>query len=296
MIFIRTNPGLSNLRLFKGVDLVVFCEGGGPISMTAEEALSGKHHKSSDDMKFWQPMFVQYKPNVETSFRAVGSKNTLKVIARKVHLGSISGTCVVMDRDFDDLFDGLINHHRVLYTHKYSWESDLLETRVILHAFQEIAISEISNLSLQSKIRPIISKILTELRHVVRADIILWAAGRPLFPRNGSIAVLRDERARLPPALDIPNLKRRLAEHHAATKGFFLIQRPASVSVRKHCYGKLFLAVAIQTLHYLIHWRGQPKLANDYCKKFLIRGFHAWIEEKPGSAVARYYSRAISAV
>ncbi len=296
MIFTRTNQGLSNLKLFKGVDIVIFCEGGGPLSVSSEDALSGKHFKFSDDIRFWRPLFARLRPGLGVSFRAVGTKDTLKAIARRLTCGTISGVCVVMDRDFDELFEGLILHHRVLYTHKYSWESDLLETRVILHAFQRIAISEVSNRTLERQIRPVISKLFAELRHFVRADVILSAAGRPLFPRKNPVSVLGRRHRLQPPALDIPDVKNRLAKHHAKIKGFFLIRPLASVSERKHCFGKLCLAAAIQILHYLNDRQKQPSLANVYCKKFLVQGCHTWIEEKPGSATARYYSRIVAAV
>lgn len=296
MIFTRTDQGLSNLKLFKGVDLVVFSEGGGPVSLSAEDALAGKSLKSADDVKFWQPIFVRLRPDLTLSFRAVGTKNTLKVIANKLALGAISGICVVMDRDFDDLFGELISHHRVLYTHKYSWESELFETQVMVHAFQSIAISNISSRSLEDRIRPIVSKLVSQLRHLVRADVILSAAARPLFPRKGSIAVLNNRRRLQVPSLNQQYIERRLREHHAEVKGFFLVRPLRKISVRKHCFGKLLLAAATQTMHYLNYWQGQPSLPNPYCKKFLIQGFHAWLIEKPGSVTARYYSRIIAAI
>ena len=107
-----------------------------------------------------------------------------------------------MDRDFDDVFDSLVSHHRVIYTRKYSWESELFETRVILNAFQYIALSQISESSFESKIRPIVTRLLRDLRHYVRADIVLCAAGKPLFRRNGSVSALRTRRKLMPPALD----------------------------------------------------------------------------------------------
>ena len=296
MIFTRTDQGLSNLRLFKDVDLVVFSEGGGPTSLSVKDVISGKYFKSSDDIDFWQPIFSLFRPDLTFSFRAVGAKNTLKDIANRLAHGLVSGICVVMDRDFDDLFGQQIMHHRVVYTHKYSWESELFETRVILHAFQSIALSSVSDRNLEKQIRPVVSSILRELRHFVRADVILSAAGRPLFPRSGSIGALRNRRRLRPPALDRQFIMRRLSDHHSEVRGFFLIRPPKTVSIRKRCFGKVLLAAATHTIRYLCEWQKQPSMANLYCKKFLIRGFHTWLVERPGSIPARYYSRVVSAI
>ena len=64
-----------------------------------------------------------------------------------------------------------------------------------------------------------------------------------------------------------------MAAQHAEVKGFQLVRRIGPISVRKYCVGKLFLAAAIQTLQFLSEWRGQPRLRNEYCTKFLISGF-----------------------
>ena len=77
-MFTRTNKGLSNLRLFKGVDLVVFTEDGGGFSVPFEEALSGKHYNQAIDIEFWRNIFSLFRPDLTFSFRALGTK---------IHLG-----------------------------------------------------------------------------------------------------------------------------------------------------------------------------------------------------------------
>ena len=296
MTFTRTNTGLSNLRLFKGVDLVVFVEGGGPNVVSVEDALSGIYYKFAKDIEFWRPIFSRFRSNLSVSFRAIGTKNTLKEIAIRLSQGSVSGICVAMDRDFDELFGNMIYHNRVLYTHKYSWESELFETRVILHAFRTIAFSEISERNLEQKIRPIVGEVRHELRHFVRADAILCAAGKPLFRRKGAVAALKAPRKNQPPSLDLHRIKAQLRTYHAEVRGYVLLRSLGRIDVRRHCFGKLLLAAAIQTMHFLIEWREQPKLRNEYCTSFLIRAFHTWLAERPGSGAARYYSRVVAAI
>lgn len=296
MIFTRTSAGLSNLRLFKGVDLVVFSEGGGD-TFSVQQAFSGRYHRRANDIEFWRPLFHRFKSEISVSFRAIGSKNTLKQIATELVHGTVSGVCVVMDKDFDELFQETIEHHRVLYTHKYSWESELFETPVMSRAFQAIAFSEIAQGTLENKIRPIVTQLRRELRHLVRADVVLFAAGKVLFRRNGGGSGLKNRRRLTPPSLNSGEIRARLASHHAAVKGFYLV-RPLRrrIDIKKDCFGKLLLSAAVQTMHYLIEWQNQPQMRNEYCIRFLIHGFHAWLAERPGSGTARYYSRIIAAV
>ena len=295
MTFTRTRNGLSNLRLFVGVDLIVFTEGG-PNSFNIEEASRGEYHEDSADIDFWQPLFTRYKPDLSFSFRAMGTKNTIKTIARHLEEGTVTGVCVVMDRDFDELFSQLIFHHRVLYTHKYSWESELLETSVILRAFLHMDLSKSSKRTILARIRPVLGQIRRDLKHFTKADAILWAAGNTLFQRKGVYSALHPRRKSHPPRLNHVVIRSRLRARHAEIKGYRLLRAMRSIDVKRHCFGKLLLAIAVETLHYLMDLSRQPKMPKDYCVKFLTESFHAWLDEKPGSPVAKYYTRIVSSV
>ena len=296
MIFTRTDSGLSNLRHFKGVDLVVFTEGGGHTSFSLEEALQGRYHKRSNDIEFWRPLFERFKPDLSVSFRALGAKRTLQQIARRLADGSLTGVCVVMDRDLDEIFSLTIAHHRVLYTQRYSWESDVFETGVIQRAFQRILLSPVSEGELEARVRPIVSSFRSGLRHLVRADIVCCAAGKPLFRRTGIGAVLQRRKKRHPPELNVLLIRKRLSLLHKQMHGFRLLIRVRKVSARRHCFGKLFMAAAIQIVYYLNEVYGQPPLRKEYCVKFLIHGFHDWLNDRPGSSTARYYARVVASV
>ena len=295
-MFTRTNSGISNLRHFKGVDLVVFCEGGLSDVVSIQEALSGRYDAPSNDKEFWRPIFGRLRTDLSVSFRATGTKDTLKKMATELASGRISGICVVMDRDFDDLFGEVVSHHRVLYTHKYSWESEVFETRVILRAFQTFALSEISERRLEEEIRPIVAKLRRDLRHLIRADAILCAAGKPLFRRKRPVSALNDRGKFRKPSLNCDSIRSRLRTYRSEIKGYYLVRPLGQVDVKRHCFGKLFLAAGIQTLQYLAEWCGQPPLRNEYSTRFLIRGVHAWFAERPGSAPAKYYARVLARV
>ena len=282
MIFTRTRRGLSNIKLFKRVDLIVFTEGGDGTSFSIEEAFEGKHHERASDIEFWRPLFERFRPDLSISFRALGTKNTLKKIAKDVAEGDIAGVCVVMDRDFDEFFTNMITHHRVVYTHKYSWESETFETGVISNAFQSVGPPDIEPLHLVSTIRPVIAQFRRELRQLILGDAILCAAGRPLFRRDGVQSSLQQRQKFTPPTLNRQSLCNQLKSKHSEIRGYRLLRPINRINIKKHCFGKLLLAAAIQTFHYLIELYDQPNLRNKYCTRFLIRGFHAWLEQKPG--------------
>lgn len=62
MTLTRTNSGLQNLHILKGVDLIVYTEGGEQRTFTEEEILAGGGHQKSVDIRFWKRMFARFLP------------------------------------------------------------------------------------------------------------------------------------------------------------------------------------------------------------------------------------------
>ena len=126
MNFVRSSYGLSNLHVFKGVDFVVFTEGGDGGSLTLREACQGKHYKKSQDISFWRKMFLTFRPDLKIDYRALGGKPLVRHIAHKIACGEVKNVCVAMDCDHDRLFCIDIKHQNILYTRLYSWRVNCL--------------------------------------------------------------------------------------------------------------------------------------------------------------------------
>ncbi|MEZ8790355.1 hypothetical protein AB6D86_00600 [Vibrio splendidus] len=124
MSFTRTNSGLSNNRLFSGVDIVVYTEGGSK-SYSLEDVENGKFNNQSVDIKFWSGIFKAAGFNKKVKFKALGSKNSSSKIYEKIISGKIKNVAIALDRDMDFILSSPKLSPFVLYTNGYSWENDV---------------------------------------------------------------------------------------------------------------------------------------------------------------------------
>lgn len=122
--FTRTNSGLTNLRLFHSVELVVFTEGG-TSTLSVADVLSGAENIAPEDTKFWKLVLDRNRLSKTYTLKAVGSKAAVLKIAEKIEAGDVSNVAAAMDRDLDDYLGGQPQSPLVLYTHGYSWEADV---------------------------------------------------------------------------------------------------------------------------------------------------------------------------
>ncbi|AZD55565.1 hypothetical protein C4K19_3781 [Pseudomonas chlororaphis subsp. aurantiaca] len=133
MIFSRTNSGLSNFHAFCDVDFLVYSEGGTPSK--SEEDIECTW---SIDSIFWKSVFLRFLPNVKIKIKSLGSKEFVRPYAEKIAKNSINNSIAVLDRDYDAHRGELIKHHRILYTHGYSWENDACRSELLISTLDSI--------------------------------------------------------------------------------------------------------------------------------------------------------------
>lgn len=296
MSFRRSNSGLSNLRLFKMVDLIVFTEGGSGTNFSAADAYSGKFHSSSDDIKFWKFLFDGFLPNVKISYRALGCKSSLQDIAKDIAQSRVTGVCVVIDRDYDEHFSKPIKNNNVIYTRCYSWENELFHAPSIEGVFSDLIGPHGGGASVKNDVRKIIKSILGDLRGLVRADALMCVCGDPLFKRGSEGAFFSTPRKNSAPQIKREWIRSEIKRKRGSIGKYFLYKRGIKFNAAKHCYGKLLLTAARLLLQHLLLKSGYPTLPNVYSDKFLLDKFRDWIFLHTASSLSRYYSLRISRV
>ena len=112
MSFFRTTQGLGNEHLFYDVDWVVYCEG-----------VNVEKDSSTLDELFWTRILAVH--SLRFICKSFGSKSELLPLANEVAADDVNNVLVALDRDYDHLTGTKVEHPRVLYTHGYSWESDV---------------------------------------------------------------------------------------------------------------------------------------------------------------------------
>ncbi|MBK0329532.1 hypothetical protein I5535_19910 [Rhodobacteraceae bacterium F11138] len=143
MTLTRTKSGLQNLHILKGVDLVVYTEGGEQRTFTKEEVLAGAGHQKSVDIRFWKQMFARFLPGKNVKFLSVGSCTSLNKIALDIAEGDLKNVCVAMDRDYSAFWGNRVEHRQIVRTRTYSWENELFQTDVVFRAFEQLVMGPI---------------------------------------------------------------------------------------------------------------------------------------------------------
>lgn len=299
MTLTRTKSGLQNLHIFKGVDLIVYTEGGDQGTLTKEDVLAGAGHKKSVDIRFWSKVFAQFLPDQSVKIMAVGSCSTLEQLAIEIADGNLHNVCVAMDRDYSNFWRGNVEHPRVIQTRTYSWENELFETDIIFRAFEKIALDAFEEPAVRQSIEDTRVSLISQMKHFLRADMILVAANQSLFCRDKPASCFKHfTRQTTPPEIDKPRLRKQLQMRKSDCKGFRLLVRPDAVvlNVARDVFGKPLLVAAVRILQYLIIRIGQESLKNDYLEKFLLDSFFDWVRDNPASDTALDYNHKLAGI
>jgi hypothetical protein len=196
MSFLRTPSGISNLRYFLDVDFVLYVEGGD--SPNLEELLAGKYSTESQDIHFWRTVFAACSSSVRLAYRAVGSKVTLQYLCRLLINGTVQGSLIAMDRDYDHIYGKLITSPFVFYTFGHSWETDVWSPNVVERLFYSLTASGVDKSLLTPEIVDLYDKFRTDSRHAIRADILCTAHAIEFVPSSKSRRLLRTDSSERP--------------------------------------------------------------------------------------------------
>ena len=164
MTFTRTNSGRSNLAAFLGVKYVVYSEGG-------EFDKSLGRSRTSIDAIFWKGVFSRFFPDLNCTFRPMGSKANLIPFAQDIAASKISNSIVVMDRDHDHHRNCLITHPCILYTYGYSWENDAWRAEAIISKLEKISVAGVSS-DIADDIRKKCQNFFSDFNRLVFVDVL----------------------------------------------------------------------------------------------------------------------------
>lgn len=299
MTLTRTNSGLQNLHILKGVDLIVYTEGGDKKTFSKEEILAGEGHQKSVDIRFWKKVFACYLPDKKVKVLSVGSCNTLNQIALDISGADLRNVCVAMDRDYSVFWANTFEHQRVVRTRTYSWENELFQTDIIFRAFERLALEAIDEVEIRQLIDDARNILLGQLKHLLRADLVLVAANKSLFCRKKPASCFKHVRNQSsPPVIDSERMKARLRSQRAEIGPFNLVCRPgaASIDTARDIFGKPLLIASVRILQFLILRAKQKPIANDYLEKFLLETFFDWIANNPRTEIAKAYANKLSII
>ena len=295
MSFRRTESGLSNLYLFFGVDAVVFVEGG--ISLNREDVDSGLFTRSSSDIRFWQTLFGIYRPERNYQFRSIGSKKTVKSIARNIEEGKITNVVVAMDRDFDHVNKRIIASNNVIYTRGYSWENDAWNITTMIEAYCSLSGACKNNVANEIKTIEISMDLFSANMHdAIRIEAILSQYGISVFDRAKPRRYVLIEKNGSP-NINLAQVKKSLSEAVALKGDLDLIKSELSINVFIDCFGHLLAEYAYRLLAYLIEKvRKMTKLPKEYATGMVVEKFAKALESSLLPDLRQHYNVEFSRV
>lgn len=272
MTFRRTISGLNNSYLFYSVDAVVYLEGGD--SLTREDVENGKFNSATDDIRFWQALFGFYRPGRRYQFCSVGSKETVKSIAKDIEQGHVHNVIAAMDRDFDNINNRIVSGDNIIYTLGYSWENDAWTPEAVSEAYCMLSGSCKTGIqSVEKSITQYFEECALHIRGAVRADAVLSQNGSSLFCRDSYMRYVEIARSGYP-SVNIQEIRNSLKA--ARVRLGKPVHRTSNFSIKASidCFGHLFAEFAYRLLKYLLeNFNRLPKVPKSYAIPMVVEKF-----------------------
>ena len=270
--FTRTNSGLTNLRLFHSVELVVFTEGGSR-TLSVNEIMAGRENRAPEDTKFWRLVLDRNGVRKSYALKAIGSKSSVLNIAAKIEAGEVQNVAVAMDRDLDDYFGGQPQSPLILYTQGYSWEADVFTKELTKEQIASFLFMDPLEPALEVEIDAAYGAFERAGTKIARLEMIFRSQGVPWISEARGERFFRPENAGV---LDRINLRKSIDERKAQ------IRRPATCPVPRgarldpykvNC-GKLLRALSVAIMRYAGKKYGAiSSLQNDVIAAVMLERF-----------------------
>ena len=232
MSFTRTPTGLSNQHLFYKVDYVVYTEGGTQ-TFSMQDLASGSFDAEAPDLHYWQAVFAFACPQLKVRFLPAGSKSTLLQLAQQIAGGNITHVMVTMDQDHDRFSGRLIQANGVFYTWGYSWENDVCCPETLEEVFFNLSPRDrrAHEKTIRSSIHSCYQRFINDIRHLIRADVVLCTGGEALFPRENYRSLIKMPKSAQSPAYWVSiglRKKPRLRQHRWTYRSSATMHHPTS--------------------------------------------------------------------
>jgi hypothetical protein len=170
--FLRTASGINNSRHFYGVDVILYCEGGGG-DYNISDILENKYCDNSNDILFWEKVLNEFKPNIKVKIKSIGSNTVVTSMRNHILENNIPNNYVAIDRDYKHMN---ISNYSIsdieLISYGYSWENDVWNTESALKIYQILTGTQ-HNISVENEFQNLFKKFERQLSKIITLDINL---------------------------------------------------------------------------------------------------------------------------
>lgn len=286
MSFVRSASGLKNFRLFKGVDWIIYSEGGAR-QILIDDALKNIPSERCSDALFWTTVVKAVRPDMNFTVKCVGSKTTALEIDRKG--GGAIGVAVAIDRDFDGMFTRSCKLNRGLRSWGYSWENCAFSDDAYRQWVRDTYSFDVNRA--EGLIRDRIQDWRAFKRSACRLSSldssIMRVCGEGFFRRQAKGNDLFKSGSHRICIGAVRERSKVLRENYGTISGLY---KHSSFKSWRYCYGKLIAVFARR----LMRMDYQLSIQNEIADDLMIRSFGLWLEGRQGGRIFNYYQRQVS--
>lgn len=266
MTFTRSASSLFGIHRFYQVDVVVFCEGGIPLSYS--EAIRYADCKGTLDTLYWSSIVNLLGLEKTYHFKSVGGKITIDTLADEVRRLALTTVTVCRDSDYDRRLGTHNPAGRVAWTMGYSWENDVVQSPVLEGLAESILGAGAERDGAITTIRAAVSRFERDLPRWIEIDVSLCARRKAgLFERAKPLSAIDMAN---PPNLRTADLTAKLANagYRRKPPALFRVHVGDSLSI---CFGKLVSRSLYHTFANAIRPYCEIKLDYELFMRLAIR-------------------------
>lgn len=288
MAFTRTKSGLSNLAQFHGADVILFTEGGVQ-SFTFEDVCNGRFNEAAIDIKFWSAILAKHGYDKRVRFRALGSKSASKKICELIVSGQVRNVVVARDSDLDDFLSQKYNSPFILYTRGYSWENDVYEKELVKEQVNSLLMEAELKAEYVQMIDDCFEKFMLKVKNLMKLELIFRTQGKKFITDSNGERFIDGKNLPLLKMSQIRDILDRLKSE--LNRPVMLNGMKSSFCPVTYCYGKLFEALAISLVSYIVsNLEGRKSAQPEAVKMAMIERY----KNTPSAISDGYYNQLVA--
>ncbi|WP_108662301.1 DUF4435 domain-containing protein [Acuticoccus kandeliae] len=181
--------------LFYNVDLVAYGEG---------------HNNNMRDEIFWENVFEKHSP-LRIRYKALGKKSEVLKVAHIIRKYKVSKVAALMDRDFDHIFNEILEDRNIIYTWGYSIENDAIHHCNLSNTLRHLC-PKISRKEAATRFRYFEKSINSNLRDFFEVDVEYFREKIKLFDREKPLSIIKKDSTKH--EIDVDALRQKAKGHN----------------------------------------------------------------------------------
>lgn len=141
MTFARTPNGINNYNSFHNVEFIIYAEGRCHSGIVREDV-------KAYDSKYYHSLAKTFTNYKKIKVMLVGNKFNVLDYHAKIIENNLQNCIAFIDKDYDGIFNSIIQRPKLLMTYGYSWENDFWTKRLCRDIVYNLSMKDIDIVSI----------------------------------------------------------------------------------------------------------------------------------------------------